>query len=610
MTSAFRYCALIWNVADSTAQEHARLLLTRLPDALPGWAVNLDAPGFKVFSKIPTQGAFRAYALARQSGVVLGTIFPTKSAQTPDSIFSVAAADGIVASRGRSLINEYWGRYIAFVRGADPRTQWVLKDPTGRLPCFLATHAGVSLVFSYLPAVMALAAIPWSINWRYVASRVGCGGGRPGDTGIQAISEICGGECLEFHDGRPTRQLYWDPAERAADVIEDGTLASDLLRVRTKACVHAWGSMHETWLHRLSGGFDSSLVLACLAEAPSRPRVICVTHCWEKSSSSERPWARMAAHHSHVQHIELSRTGRLNFGALAGMSLLASPPAMTSFLEINQSERVLAEQYGATAISTGDGGDSLFGSSAALFSVSDFWKRHGLQWALLRHASDVALLRNQTVWSVLARSLRTARPRRPDHREVAGKREARQLVSSEIREPLLTDPDATTHPWFRSGRVSRGAREILAFLTGPEEFYDPISSPDDTVVESIFPLLSQPLVELCIRIPSYVHFAHGRDRGLARLAFAGDVPEPIVQRTWKDRVQGYPEEILRNHLPDFRSILLDGLLVKRRILDRQSVERSLRGDALGSSASVGEIIDHVLVESWLRAWSQQGANFA
>jgi len=311
----------------------------------------------------------------------------------------------------------------------------------------------------------------------------------------------------------------------------------------------------------------------------------------------------MAAQHSHVNHVELQRTGWLNFGGLAKMCLLASPPAMSAFLEINESERELAVQHGATAISTGDGGDSLFGSSAAWFSVSDFWKRHGLQPAILRHASDVALLRNQTVWTVLARCLRPAVSGRIDPREIAGKREARQLVSAEIREPLLLDPDATTHPWFRSGRVPPGLREIMAFLTGPDEFYDPISSPDDPAPDSIFPLLSQPLVELCIRIPSYVHFHQGRDRGLARLAFAEDVPPPILQRTWKDRVQGFPEQILRNHLPDFRSLLVDGLLVKRNILDRRFVERSLSGDGLAAGASVGEIIDHVLVESWLRAWS-------
>jgi asparagine synthase (glutamine-hydrolysing) len=209
------------------------------------------------------------------------------------------------------------------------------------------------------------------------------------------------------------------------------------------------------------------------------------------------------------------------------------------------------------------------------------------------------------VWSVLARTLRRKRLAHSDHRKLEKMREARQLVRKEVREPFLMDPGAILHPWFRSGHVPAGAREILAFLTGPEEFYDPISSPEDAPADSIFPLLSQPLVELCMRIPSYVHFDQGRDRGLARSAFVGDVPAPILQRTWKDRVQGFPEELLHNHLSSFRSLLLDGLLVQRGYLDQDRVEDSLNGNALQANASVGEIIDHVLVESWLRSWEQR-----
>jgi asparagine synthase (glutamine-hydrolysing) len=270
----------------------------------------------------------------------------------------------------------------------------------------------------------------------------------------------------------------------------------------------------------------------------------------------------------------------------------------------------LTARYGATAISTGDGGDSLFGASAARFSVSDYWKRRGPRPALLRLASDVALLRNQTVWGVLARTLRQEILGRRDRQELSQMREARQLVRREIREPLLADRSAPDHPWFRSGRVPLSVREVLSFLTTPDLFYDPISSPDDASVESVFPLLSQPLVELCMSIPSYVHFDQGRDRGLARRAFANDVPAPLLDRTWKDRVQGFPEQILRSNLAYFKSMLMDGILVKKRYLDRQSIERTLSGKVLKDTASVGEIVDHVLVEAWLRSWSGRCTSLA
>lgn len=300
----------------------------------------------------------------------------------------------------------------------------------------------------------------------------------------------------------------------------------------------------------------------------------------------------------------------MNFAALATMNLCASPPATSSFLETNRVECELTARYGATAISTGDGGDSLFGASAAHFSVSDYWKRRGPRPTLLRLASDVALLRNQTVWGVLARTLRQEILGHRDRRELAQLREARQLVRREIREQLLARRSGPDHPWFRSGRVSLGVREILSFLTTPDLFYDPISSPNEAGAESVFPLLSQPLVELCMSIPSYVHFDQGRDRGLARRAFANDVPAPLLDRTWKDRVQGFPEQILRANLAYFKSMLMDGILVKERYLDRQAIERTLCGDMLKGAASVGEIMDHVLVEAWLRSWSGRCAGLA
>ncbi len=124
--------------------------------------------------------------------------------------------------------------------------------------------------------------------------------------------------------------------------------------------------------------------------------------------------------------------------------------------------------------------------------------------------------------------------------------------------------------------------------------------------ETISPLLSQPLVELCLRIPSYTHFHEGRDRGLARRAFADAVPTPILARTWKDRVPGFPEEILRVNLPHIREMLLEGILVRERYLDRAALETALTGAALEATASVGEILDHMLVEAWLRSWSERG----
>lgn len=602
----FRYVALIWTAADPAGQESAARLVRRLVGLSSGWRAVVETPGLLVLCTGHLQGPSTAYPLSHQAGVVLGTVF--HRANSPDAThaphFTERETQEILASRGRVLMDSCWGRYVAFVRDSAHDTVWVVKDPVGRLPCLVAQCEGVFLVFSYLPDCIAAGVVPQRINGRYVAARVALGTAPPEDTGIEDVTEVCGGQCVTFHAGALHRQLYWDPYSLVTrESFEDPEHAAHTLRATTQTCVHAWAGQHKTLLLRLSGGLDSSIVLACLADAPSRPRVVCLTYHREGGPSDERPWARLAAQRAGCEHFEHARTPRFEFQALSRMHPLASPPLTSAFLETDRVERHLTEHTGATAICSGDGGDSLFGSTAAAFAVADYVKRHGLRPALLPLASDVALLRNQTVWRVLSGTLR---PRREDRDDARRLREARQLVCPDLREALLATRGAFGHPWFRAGRHAPGVREILSLLTQPELFYPPLARPDGDSVETISPLLSQPLVELCLRIPSYTHFHEGRDRGLARRAFADAVPTPILARTWKDRVPGFPEEILRVNLPHIREMLLEGILVRERYLDRAALETALTGAALEATASVGEILDHMLVEAWLRSWSERG----
>jgi asparagine synthase (glutamine-hydrolysing) len=607
----FRYVTLIWNSSDPTCAAQVAHLIRRLLGASSEWGAVLSAPGLQVFCRGGrVNGALTVYSLARGSGVVLGTVFHRstssgESGTTHAPSFTDEETEPIVTSGGRVLMECYWGRFVAFITSPAEHTSWVVKDPTGRLPCFVAHRAEVSVVFSYMPDCVALGVLPFTFNWNYIAARIALGCGRPDDSGIEGVSEVCGGECLTFREGNRSRTLAWDPSPLfARKLIEDPARVAIRLQATAKACIHAWASTQNAIVHRLSGGLDSSIVLACLADAPSRPCIVCLTYFRAGGVSDERPWARLAAQRFGCEHIEYARTPDIDFRALASMKACASPPLTSSLLETDRLEWELADRYHAAAICSGDGGDSLFGSSSARFSVLEYALHHGLRPELLRLASDVALLGNQTVWTVLPRTLRYALFNH-DGKDTRHLREARKLACPDIREPILAARRSYSHPWFRSGRLPRGASEILSFLTLPDLFYPPLADPDEGGVESLFPLLSQPLVELCVSIPSYLHFDQGRDRGLARRAFVDDVPAPILARTWKDRVQGFPEEILRANLAYFREMLLDGVLVKERFLDRRALEATLCGETIEATASVGEILDHVLVEGWLRSWTDR-----
>jgi asparagine synthase (glutamine-hydrolysing) len=246
---------------------------------------------------------------------------------------------------------------------------------------------------------------------------------------------------------------------------------------------------------------------------------------------------------------------------------------------------------------TGEGGDSIFCATSYIFAVDHCLRRYGLGFRTLQTAARVATRRDRTVWSVLGEALT---------REMfgAGGRQAWRtlepfcrLVSSEARE-------STKAGDFRSSAYLSAVKQEtllrLGTLAFAPRFYDLSTSPHDAAPYTASPLCAQPVYELCARIPVDAHFDGGRIRGLARRAFANEVPDPILRRQWKDRPLLQLGEVIQLNLPFIREHLLDGKLVKEGILDRVAVDQALRRGPSSSSAISSEVLSHLDLELWIR----------
>jgi asparagine synthase (glutamine-hydrolysing) len=121
--------------------------------------------------------------------------------------------------------------------------------------------------------------------------------------------------------------------------------------------------------------------------------------------------------------------------------------------------------------------------------------------------------------------------------------------------------------------------------------------------ERTLPLLSQPLVELCLRLPTYLLIESGRDRALARRAFERDLPAEIVRRQQKGRIDQHVRNILDLNLEFVRELLLEGELVKRGLLNRGALELYLTRNRSPADFQYSEILqEHACTEAWLRSW--------
>jgi asparagine synthase (glutamine-hydrolysing) len=115
--------------------------------------------------------------------------------------------------------------------------------------------------------------------------------------------------------------------------------------------------------------------------------------------------------------------------------------------------------------------------------------------------------------------------------------------------------------------------------------------------------MSQPLVELCLRIPTYVLIRNGMDRATARRAFAPDLPPEIVKRRNKGRIDQHVRNLLDANLDFVRDLILNGRLVKEGLLNRRNLELYLTRDRSPADFQYAEILqEHLCIEAWLSRW--------
>lgn len=603
----FRYVALVWNDEDPAARESAATLLQRLAHreeaAGEGWRAGLRGRGLQVRYTRADADSCEAYPLAGGEGVVLGDLFVrpqeglSRAAPRP---LAEPESRALLDTNGRHLIEGFWGRYVAFLHDERSSASWVVRDPSGGLPCYLVRCGGVDVYFSWIDDVIDLLDAPLEVNWPYLLAAVSFLREHSQGTALRAVTQVLAGQCVETRAGITRRLFYWDPLRIAdSEPIEDPRAAAAALRQCVREVIHAWASRYEHLLLSLSGGLDSSIVLACLRDAPSQPRITCFHYYPLGADLDERAFARAAAARAGLQLIERARDSAFSLQPLLGLHRSPEPTNYPYFLEHSRLDAELAAEHGAGAVVIGFGGDQLFYQECAQWAAGDFLHRRGPRPGLLRVALDAAQMDGLSFWRVL----RAAASSYLLHERWSPLQEAGRM------RPLLV-PEAIEqarrsagflHPLLRHPRGAPSGKLWHAHqISQPFDFYDPLGRSGDA--QRIAPLYSQPLMELCLRIPTYVLTHGGWDRAVARRAFHEDLPPEIRNRRHKGGIEEHLRLTLEHNRPLLRELLLDGALVREGIVDRGRLEEVLSGRATPIAAGSGELLEYAGIEAWLRRW--------
>jgi asparagine synthase (glutamine-hydrolysing) len=608
----FRYIALSWDTANLLDSQAAKQLAMKLHMPGSGWQPVLSRPGLSVFTADTQPGVNKAYLLPPDRGVVLGKLFRRSELDhpaAPDVALTANDVSRILHNSGRALVDDYWGRYIALLYDASGGVR-ILRDPSGALPCYLVHHRGVSLIFSWLDDVLTLVpGLPApTVNWDYLAVHIPSHVLECRETAIDGVTQILAGEAVLARKDTTTCEVYWSPIEIARTKTDENQAnAAAALRRTVRSCVQSWARCYGDLMLRFSGGLDSSIVLSCLAAGSTSARVTCITHYSAGSDSDERVYARLAATRAQRELIEVERDPGLRLERILDVARTPNPSYYFQRLDMEHLEAGPTAACGASAVFSGGGGDQLFYEIPTFWPAADYLRQHGLGAGFFAAAIDAARLGRVSVWKALGFAFL-------DRLRLLPVDPRADIVAEDI---VLIKPGVVAaarrdrrfmHPALQSiADVPPGKLVQGRALLYPDEYYDQLRTL--SAPESLSPLMSQPVVELCLRLPTYLLTRGGRGRALARQAFAADLPAEIARRRSKGGMEEHVKAVLLRNLDFVRGMLLEGMLVRRGIVDRARLEEVLSGRPTAIASPLMEIYLCLGIEGWLNRWpaTQQAA---
>lgn len=524
-------------------------------------------------------------------GCVIGHLF---SRTDPSRRITEFAADEVLAIRasgGRSLLGDFWGAYVAVLTGVDGSVS-VLRDPSAQMPCYYRSEAGYLALASDVTQLAQRG--HQAVNFIEIGKLLASVDAIGRETCISGVMELLPGECITTTPGGHTISEWWSPWPWTAPErpLSFENNASRLRRVLLD-CMGSWASCFKSVALGVSGGLDSSIV-AC-ATHPQALELHCLNIVSSGSGGDERGYASVLAsalgRPLHERHYSLSSID-IEKPVAPHHAWPNAPYFMQGIAAIHSG---FSSEHHIDAYFSGNGGDNVFCSLATAAPFVDRFLTQGARSGVMNTLRDLSLLTGADGMTILRHALgiyrRVGSPTRINLN--------RSGLSSSFIEAL--EPFRPLHPWLEDtkgalpGKIGH-VKQIIRAHRGIE-LYPRAESP-----LHIAPLLSQPIIELCLGIPTWHWVQEGINRAVAREAVRGIVPQQLLRRTSKGGPSGFMAEIFQANRQKAAQMLRDGLLARAGLLDL-SIFEGINPVTASGSDKARRILDLCAAEAWARWWS-------
>jgi asparagine synthase (glutamine-hydrolysing) len=508
-----------------------------------------------------------------------------------------------------------------------PRRRLVLaRDHMGVKPLFYAEHDGQLLFASEIKALL-VAGLPRKLDpialhdylsFDYV----------PGPrTMFEGIRKLPAGHRLVWEGGDVRIERYWDlpgaadmgqqPASPHQEALSDDPreLAAEL-RGRLESAVHANMVSDVPVGAFLSGGLDSSLVVALMARMADR-KVSTFSIGFKERSYNELPWARRVAAHCGTNHHETVVEPDVEDIVHGLVEAFDEPFADSSAI----ASWVVAREAGqhAKVVLSGDGGDEIFGGYV-IYQADRLARLYRKMPSLLTERTLPALARripsSEKKMSLDLKARRFIEFGTLD--PLAAHGSWRLIFTEEMkRELYAADFKAATHDSLDRMREPFDAypgddllNRFMAVDSKVSLVDDMLTKVDRTSMahslEVRVPLLDHHLVELMTRIPSRHKVPHATLRLKAILKNVSEdyLPKDVVHRKKAGFHVPIPRWLRHDLLPLVEHQLGRETVARQGIFDPDVVEALVSAHMAGRINASRRIWGLLMFGVWFERWME------
>ena len=504
------------------------------------------------------------------------------------------------------------------------------RDRLGEKPLYYGWVGGAFLFGSELKALTAHPAWCGKVNRDALALFMRFGYVPLPHSIWKGVRKLLPGSYLTISADTPSAVLpeptfYWRAREAAiADVrsdLDDQTAAVELER-QLRSSVARQMVADVPMGAFLSGGVDSSIIVALMQAQSSRP-VRTFTVGFTKADYNEAVYAKRVAAHLGTDHTEFYVSPSDALAVIPGLASMYDEPFGDSSQIPTHLVAAMARKHVAVCLS-GDAGDELFGGYNRYFWGRSIWRRIGPLPRYLRSLSGSMIHAvSPQIWDKLGRSLprRLRQPAFGDRmhklagvidvantdelyrRLVSQHRDSGTIVLGGVEVPVWADAEADCFAASpRGGDFTERMmfQDLVGYLTD-----DILTKVDRAAMavslETRIPLLDHRLVEFAWSLPLHQKIRDGQGKWLLRQVLYRYVPRELIERPKQGF--GIPlDSWLRGPLRDWAEALLDESRLRREGYLRPEPVREKWHEHLSGRRNWQHWLWNVLMfQAWLSA---------